>query len=181
MFYSNAGGNVTPRLLRDYAIVLAKGDVANVAFVDISIDPAVIGIMRGFLLRINDAVPVSASTFFEMRVGDSVSIYSGSSGYQSVGGRAESGFSYYYGSDNGLALTPSNTAMSDFEVLIATNDPALAQLRHITFQGTYRASSNICSYWGAAVYNTDIDITRLRIMFGTGNISKMKYLLMGWP
>ena len=79
LFYRNAAGAVTARSLRDYGTVLAKGDVASVANLTLSIDPAVIGIMRGFLLRVK-AVP-SATSFLELRFGDASTIYASSGNY----------------------------------------------------------------------------------------------------
>ena len=188
LFYRDAGGAVAKRLLRDASKVIARGQVAAVAQLDLSIDPAVIGIMRGFCLRIGDAVPVTSGTSLGMRFGDVTSVKTlstyawlslnsgsgGGGGWDSSDSRANYMDLMAAGSSG---VNPMNS-----EIFIGTNDPAPTMYRRGAWISQCRdGSSAVNEFSGGGWYENDIDITRIRIFMVSGNIAKMKYCLSAFP
>ena len=187
LFYRDAGGNVASRSLRDYGVVIAQGDVTNVALVDFDITPATIGIMRGFTMSVS-AIPATAGAFLGVRFGTSGGINSGSSDYKwqcqyrssgGYGGDSESGTSYMAVSNN-QAVGVSAISGIDCQISFGTNDPTPTMYRGAAWEASYRInSSNIVLVTGCGKRVADIDITTIRLLFSTGNIAKMRYSLVG--
>ena len=70
-FFRNPSGVVTPLKLPDCERFIARGSVSNAASVIIPIDPAVIGIMRMFVLHLTDWRGTSSGNSATLRFGDS--------------------------------------------------------------------------------------------------------------
>jgi hypothetical protein len=193
LFYRNPSGVVTPFKLPDGVRLIAAGTVANAANLAFSIDPAVIGIMRGFMLQLTNWRPASSGSLLQLQMGDSGGIDVGSSDYEwgHVYACEANGSFGDVGSDNtssdvDLEYTgDSNTASGSQALLwLGTNDPAATVRNIVIAQGCswYNFSGffqMVTMSYGAR--KAVLAMTQFLLKYSSGNISTGRYGLLGFP
>ena len=193
LFYRSSGGAVSRLSLPESRVMVAKGSVTNAASLTLSIDPAIIGIMRAFICYLTDLRAASDAVWLELRLGDAGGIYA-SGGYSMGVSYATADNGSYWFTDFGTADTSiamhdasssdtSNGGEAGFFVL-GTNDPAAAvrnlTLGHFGYEADITTDSPKDGVYGGG-RNAIMALTQFRVLYSAGNIATAKYALLGIP
>lgn len=154
---------------------IAGGTVADVASLTLSVDPATIGVFKGFTLRLSEVRPATDNVALWLRLGDADGIDSGASDYHYSDTSASA---IAVGTGPGVGNAAGEGC--DVVVHLPTNDAAAAGRNRVAISGAYTDyQGNLGATIAAGERAVHIDLTQVQVLFSSGNIASAAYSLIG--